>query len=153
MRDDGGRNDRGGHDFMDHRGGVDSLWVSGLSLVADLHHGAAIAAISCVGHILDPAVRESHTVLALDVALGVSMPALAEVGVVLIVMDSVGEAEGVGLIILLVTALRNGMDHGSGDNMAAVTYETNPIGQRNTGDQARETGDNEGMERNVISNK
>ena len=85
--------------------------------------------------------------------LGVPVPALAEVGVEVIVMDSVGEAEGVGLIILLVTALRNCMDHGSGDNMAAVTYETNPIGQRNTGDQARETGDNEGMERNVISNK
>ena len=135
---------------MDHRGGVDSLWVSGLALVADLHHGAAIAAIRCVGHILDPAVRERHTVLALDVALGVPVPALAEVGVEVIVMDSVGEAEGVGLIILLVTALRNCMDHGSGDNMAAVT---NPIGQRNTGDQARETGDNEGMERNVISNK
>ena len=122
---------------MDHRGGVDSLWVSGLSLVADIHHGAAIAAISCVGHILDPAVRERHAVLALDVALGVPMPALAEVGVVLIVMDSVGEAEGVGLIVLLVTAVRHFMDHGSGDNMAAVTSvtnETNPIGQRNTGD-------------------
>ena len=100
---------------------MDSLGVSGLALVADLHHGAAIAAISCVGHILDPAVRARHTVLSLDVALDVSVPALAEAGVVLIVMDSVGEAEGVGLIILLVTALRNGMDHGSGDNMAAVT--------------------------------
>ena len=65
------------------------------------------------------------------------MPALAEVCVVVIVMDSVGEAEGVGLIVLLVTAVRHFMDHGSGDNMAAVTSvtnETNPIGQRNTGD-------------------
>ena len=63
------RDHRGGHHLMDHGGGVDSLLVSGLALVADLHHGAAIAAISCVGHILDPAVRERHTVLALDVAL------------------------------------------------------------------------------------
>ena len=153
------RHHRGGHHLMDHGGGVDSLWVSGLALVADLHHGAAIAAISCVGHILDPAVRERHAVLALNVSLGVPMPALAEVCVVLIVMDSVGEAEGVGLVVLLlVTSMRHtvrhyhwsgvdSMDHGSGDNMAAETSMTNEtnasdaIGQRNTGDQAREGGE------------
>ena len=101
------RDDRGGHNLMDHGGGVDSLGVSGLSLVADLHHSAAISSISCVGHILDPAVRESHAVLALDVALGVTGPALAEVGVVVIVMDAVGEAEGVGLVVfLVVTSVR-----------------------------------------------
>merc|ERR1712147_575118 len=130
------RQHRGRHHLMDHGSGVDSLGVSGLSLVADLHHSAAISSISCVGHILDPAVRESHAVLALDVALGVPVPALAEVGVVVIVMDSVGEAEGVGLVVLLlVTSVRHSMrynhrggvhsmDHGRGDNMAAMTSNT-----------------------------
>ena len=94
---------------MDHRSRVNSLGVSGLSLVADLHHSAAISSISCVGHILDPAVRESHAVLALDVTLGVPVPALTEVSVVLIVMDSVGEAEGVRLVVLLVTSVRHFM--------------------------------------------
>ena len=98
---------RVGHDLMDHRGGVDSLRVSGLALVAHIHDGAAIAAISCVGHVLDAAVGESHAVLALDVPLGVTGPALAEVGVVVIVMDAVGEAEGVGLVVfLMVTSVR-----------------------------------------------
>merc|ERR1719443_437424 len=159
MRDDRGGDDGGGDHLMDHGGGVDSLGVSGLSLVADLHHSAAISSISCVGHILDPAIRESHAVLPLDVALGVPVPALAEVSVVVIVMDSVGEAEGVRLIVLLVTSVRHfmrhnhrggvhSMDHGSGDNMTTMTSVTNDaIRQRNRGDQAREggeTGDREG---------
>ena len=141
---------------MDHGGGVDSLGVSGLSLVADLHHSAAISSISCVGHILDPAVRERHAVLALDVALGVPVPALTEVGVVVIVMDSVGEAEGVRLIVLLVTSVRHfmrhnhrggvhSMDHRRGDNMTAMASKTSvtndAIRQRNRGDKAREGGE------------
>ena len=137
---------------MDHGGGVDSLGVSGLSLVADLHHSAAISSISCVGHILDPAVRERHAVLALDVACTISRPALTEVSVVVIVMDPVGEAEGVRLVVLLlVTSVRHNhrggvhsTDQGSGDNMATMTNETNAsdaIRQRNTGDQAREGGE------------
>ena len=65
-------------------------------------------------------------------------------------MDSVGEAEGVGLVVLLlVSSMRHtvrhyhwsgvdSMDHGSGDNMAAETSMTNEtnasdaIRQRNT---------------------
>ena len=148
---------RGRHDLVDHRsgvddgGGVDSLGVPGLALVADLHHSAAISAISSVGHVLDPAVRERHAVLALDVPLGVPGPALAEVGVVLIVVDSISEVEGVGLVVLLmVTSVRHFMDHGDRHHMTAVTSVTNEtntsdtIRERNTGHQAREdreTGD------------
>ena len=160
MGDNRGRMDhRGRHDLMDHRsgvddgGGVDSLGVPGLALVADLHHSAAIAAISGVGHVLDPAVRERHAVLALDVPLGVPGPALAEVGVVLIVMDSISEVEGVGLVVLLmVTSVRHFMDHGdrhhmaSGVTMTTMSNETNAsdtIRERNTGHhrEDRETGD------------
>ena len=153
MRDTMGHN-RGRHDLVDHRsgvddgGGVDSLGVSGLALVADLHHSAAIAAISSVGHVLDPAVRERHAVLALDVPLGVPGPALAEVGVVVIVVHAVGEVEGVGLVVLLmVTSVRHFMDHGDRHHMATVTSVTNEtntsdtIRERNTGDQAREDGE------------
>ena len=120
---------------MDHGGGVDSLGVSGLSLVADLHHSAAISSISCVGHILDPAVRERHAVLALDVASLVPAPALAEVSVVIVIMDPVGEVEGVGLVTLLVVT-----------SMSSVTNDT--IRERDTGDEASEdseTGDCEGL--------
>ena len=86
---------------------MDSLGVPGLALVADIHDGAAVSTVSSVGHVLDAAVGESHAVLALDVSIAVTGPALAEVGVVLIVMDAVGEAEGVGLVVLLVvTAVR-----------------------------------------------
>ena len=69
-------NHRVRHDLVDHRGGVDGLGMPGLALVADLHHGAAIAAIRGVGHVLDPAVREGHAVLALDVTLGIPGPGM-----------------------------------------------------------------------------
>ena len=120
---------------MDHGGGVDSLGVSGLSLVADLHHSAAISSISCVGHILDPAIRERHAVLALDVASLVPAPALAEVSVVIVIMDPVGEVEGVGLVTLLVVT-----------SVTSMTNDT--IRERDTGDEASEdseTGDCEGL--------
>merc|ERR1719278_1574044 len=93
-----------GNHVMDHGSGVHGLGMPGLALVADLHHGAAIASISVVSHVLDPAVRESHAVLALDVPVTVPGPALAEVGVVVIVVDPVGEVEGVGLVVLLLVA-------------------------------------------------
>ena len=149
MRDNRGRMDhRGRHDLVDHRSGVDGLGVSGLALVADLHHSAAIAAISSVGHVLDPAVRERHAVLALDVPLGVPGPALAEVGVVVIVVHAVGEVEGVGLVVLLmVTSVRHLMDHGDRHHVATVTSVTNEtntsdtIRERDTGHQAREDGE------------
>ena len=67
MRDNRGRMDhRGRHDLVDHRSGVDdgcgvdSLGVSGLALVADLHSGAAIVTVSCVLHILDTTVGKGN---------------------------------------------------------------------------------------------
>ena len=46
--------------FMNHGGGVDNLWVSGLALVLDLHDCAPIMAVSAVCHILDTAVRKGN---------------------------------------------------------------------------------------------
>ena len=77
-------------------------------------------------------------------------PALAEVGVVVVVVDSVGEVEGIGLVVLLmVTSVRHLMDHGDRHHMASgvmtsMTNEANTsdtIRERNTGDQAREDGE------------
>ena len=71
----------------------------------------------------------------------------------MIVMDSVSEVEGIGLVVLLmVTSVRHLMDHGDRHHMASgvmtsMTNEANTsdtIRERNTGDQAREdreTGD------------
>jgi len=157
MRDDRGRMDhRGRHNLVDNRGGVDNgsgvdgLGMPGLALVTDLHHSAAIAAISGVGHVLDPAVREGHAVLSLDVTLGIPRPALAEVGVVVVVMHAVSEVEGIGLVVLLMVAsVRHLMDHGYRHHMASgvmtsMTNEantSNTIREGNTGDQAREDGE------------
>ena len=46
--------------FMNHRGGVDDLWVSCLPLVFDLHNCAPIMAVSTVCHILDTAIRKGN---------------------------------------------------------------------------------------------
>ena len=116
-------------------------------------------------------VLQPPAVLALDVACTISRPALTEVSVVVIVMDSVGEAEGVGLVVLLVvTSVRHSVrhnhrggvhsvDHRRGDNMTAMASKTSvtndAIRKRNRGDQAREggeTGDREGLEQIVRSN-
>lgn len=45
---------------------VDDLGMVSLARVGDLHHSAAIAAVSVVSHVLDPAVRKSHAVLTLE---------------------------------------------------------------------------------------
>ena len=123
---------------VSHMGDMGSLGVVSLAGVGDLHHGAAVASVSVIGHVLDPAVRERHAVLALDVASLVPAPALAEVCVVVVIMDPVCEVEGVRLVTLLVVA--------SVTSMASVTNDT--IGERNTGDEASEdgeTGDCEGL--------
>ena len=103
--------------FMNHGGGVDNLWVSGLALVLDLHDCAPIMAISAVCHILNTAIREgnlggqqalhyvhisdvTHLVFPDNVPLAVSGPVLTVVGVVMVVVDPVLEAEGVGLLVL-----------------------------------------------------
>ena len=135
-------------DGVSHMGDMSDLGVVSLAGVSDLHHGAAVAAVGVVSHVLDPAVRERHAVLALDVPLGVPGPALAEVGVVVIVVHAVGEVEGVGLVVfLMVTSVRHFMDHGDRHHVATVTSVTNEanssdtIRERDTGDQAREDGE------------
>ena len=126
---------------VSHMGDMGSLGVVSLAGVGDLHHGAAVASVSVIGHVLDPAVRERHAVLALDVASLVPAPALAEVCVVVVIMDPVCEVEGVRLVTLLVVT--------SVTSMASVTDEaSDTIGERNTGDEASEdgkTGDCEGL--------
>ena len=101
-----------------------------------------------VGHVLDPAVGQRHGVLALDVAALVpgpgpirdeyglvsanhSTPGLAEVGVVVVVVDPVGEVEGVGLVALLVISA-------VGDGSHAA--------EGNSGEQG---GDCEGLRKNI----
>merc|ERR1712223_1458180 len=105
-----------------------NLGMMSLAGVGDLHHSATISSISVIGHVLDPAVRESHAVLALDVAGLVPAPALAEVCVVIVIMDPVGEGEGVGLVTLLVVT--------SVTSMTSMTNDT--IGARSTGGEASE---------------
>ena len=90
--------------MMDHRSLVlDNIGIPCLSLVGDLHDSATVTSVSGVLDILDPAVRESHLVLAHNVAGLVTSPGLAEVSVVVVVMDPVGEAEWVGLLVLVMT--------------------------------------------------
>ena len=71
--------------------------------------------VGCVLDVLDAAVGQGDAVLAHDVALYVSAAVLAEVSVVVVVMDPVLEAEGVGLLVIfLVVDHRGGVNHRGG---------------------------------------
>ena len=121
-------------DGVSHMGDMSDLGMVSLTGVSDVHDGAAVAAVSVVGHVLDPAVGESHTVLALDVACLVPAPALAEVGVVVVVMDSVGKVEGVGLVTLLMVSTMT--------SVTSVTNETSDtIRHGEAGAEASEDGE------------
>ena len=91
-------------DGVSHMGDMSDLGMVSLAGVSDFHDGAAVSAVSVIGHVLDPAVGERDAVLALDVAGLVPAPALAEVCAVVVVMDPVGEVEGVGLVTLLMVS-------------------------------------------------
>ena len=86
--------------------------------------------VGCVLDVLDAAVGQGDAVLAHDVSLGVSAAVLAEVGVVVVVMHPVLEAEGVGLLVVLLVVNHGGgvhdrggddgggVDHGGGGDVA-----------------------------------
>jgi len=76
------------------------LWVSGLPSVTHLHYCAAIVTISCVGHMLNTAIRKSNLILSNNVAVLISRSLLAEVSVIFVIMDSILEVEGVRLLII-----------------------------------------------------
>ena len=82
-----------------------------LTTVGHIHDSATVASVSVVGHVLDPAIRQRHGVLALDVASLVPGPGLAEVSVVLVIVDTVGEVERVRLVIVLVASTVTSVDH------------------------------------------
>ena len=128
---------------VSHMSDMGDLGMMSFARVGDLHHGASISSISVIGHVLDPAVRERHAVLALDVAGLVPAPALAEVSVVIVIMDPVGEVEGVGLVTLLVVTSMSSMT-----SVTSMTMTNDTIRERNTGGEASEdseTGDCEGL--------
>ena len=89
--------------------------------------------IGCVLDVLDAAVGQGDAVLAHDVARGVAAPVLAEVGVVVVVVDTVPgditalasvslhshhiyslEAEGVRLLVVVLMVAAAAVHHGGG---------------------------------------
>ena len=79
--------------------------------------------IGCVLDVLDAAVGQGDAVLPHDVALGVAAAVLAEVGVVVVVMDPVLEAEGVGLLVIfLVVDHWGGVNYRGGDDGCGVDH-------------------------------
>ena len=73
--------------------------------------------------VLDAAVGQGDAVLPHDVALYVSAAVLAEVGVVVVVMDPVLEAEGVGLLVIfLVVDHWGGVNYRGGDDGCGVDH-------------------------------
>ena len=93
--------------------------------------------IGCVLDVLDAAVGQGDAVLAHDVARGVAAPVLAEVGVVVVVVDTVPgdittlasvdclsemqrhhiyslEAEGVRLLVVVLVVAAAAVHHGGG---------------------------------------
>ena len=94
------------------------LGVDRGALVGDLSH-IAVHMVSCVLHVLDPAVRESHRVRARDNTVGITCLGGIEVGLGVVVGDTVGV--GVRLRGLLDVDNRSrGIGRGSVDNRGSM---------------------------------
>merc|ERR1739838_617761 len=76
-----------------------------LPTVFHLHDGATIATISMVDHMLNPTIRESHSVLPLYISTFITRPLLTEVCVVLVIMHSVLKVEGIRLLMIISSTM------------------------------------------------
>merc|ERR1739838_1161524 len=76
-----------------------------LPTILDLHDGATIATISMVDHMLNPTIRESHSVLPLYISTFITRPLLTEVCVVLVIMLSILKVEGIRLLIITTSTM------------------------------------------------
>jgi len=78
--------------------------VVSLSLVADLHDGAAESA-GMVPDVLNSAIRQRHAVSAYHVAVCVRLPVFTVIYMSVRIMHAVGELEGMPLFIVLMVAV------------------------------------------------
>ena len=85
------------------------FWVSGLTLVLNIHDSTTILTISTVVDILDSAIRKSNFIFSLDVSIAVSFSGLSEVSVVMIIMNSILKVEWIRLLITIALIMSIGI--------------------------------------------
>ena len=72
-----------------------------LSLVGHIHDSSTIVAISGVLYILDSSIRQGNLVLSNNVAILITSSVLAEVCVIMIIVHSILELEGIRMFIVV----------------------------------------------------
>ena len=79
--------------------------VACLPIIANLHDCTTIVPISMVDDMLDPTIRKVDMVLSLNVTSLITRPHFTEVSVILVIMHSVLEMEGIWFLIIMITTM------------------------------------------------
>merc|ERR1712106_950039 len=74
---------------------VNNIRMPCLPIIFNLHDSTTIVTISMVDHMLYPTIRESNSVLTLNVTSLITRPHFTKVCVILVIMHSILEMEGV----------------------------------------------------------
>merc|ERR1719435_64715 len=75
------------------------------SIILDLHDSTTIVTISMIDDMLDPSIRKVYIVLSLDITSFITSPFFSQVCVILVIMDSILEVEGIGLLIVMISSM------------------------------------------------
>ena len=105
---------------------MDNIRMPCLPVIFNLHDSTTIVPISMVDHMLDPTIRKVDMVLSLNVTSLITRPHFTEVCVILVIMHSILEVKGIGLLIMIITvASTNSCWHGMTEYMSSNKREEN----------------------------
>merc|ERR1719431_2567480 len=99
--------------------------VVSLSIIFDIHDGATIVTISMVDDLLDSSIRKVDLVLSLHITSRISRPYFTKVCVILVIMSSILEVEGIwSLIIMISTMSSNSSTNSANSSSRSSQAET-----------------------------
>ena len=81
------------------------VWMMSLPTILDLHDSSPISPISMIDHMLDPAIRKSHSVLSLHATTLITRSLLTEVCVILVIMHTILKVEGIRSLIINISTM------------------------------------------------
>merc|ERR1719228_1054197 len=87
-----------------------NIRMSSLPVILNIHHSPTISTISMVDHMLNPTIRKSNSVLSLNITSLITSSNLTKVSVVLVIMYSILEMEGVRSFII-ASSMSSSTDH------------------------------------------
>merc|ERR1712106_20666 len=109
-----------------------------LPIIFNLHDCTTIVAISMVDHMLYPTIRKSNSVLSLNVTSLITRPHFTKVCVILVIMHSILEVEGVRCFIINLSVATT--SNQSSTSMATFTSMASSTNQSSTSNTSSNPG-------------